>query len=181
MVRNNLSVACADHAAFVEAVERVKEMGFDPRKIVFVDAVKVVVGTSKEVWEKRLEVYERWGWDSEMCVLAFKRYPHCMLMSEEKVMRTMRFLVQDMGWSAEDVLKTPGVLSPNLDKTIVPRCRVVKALKEKGLVKSDSCVSTFVLITEKVFLERYVSRFQKLVPGLMDLYRGNIDHVNVAL
>ncbi|TKY45635.1 Mitochodrial transcription termination factor-related [Spatholobus suberectus] len=178
MVCNNLGVASVEHTRFVEAAERVREMGFDPSKVVFVDAVKVVVGTSREVWEKRLEVYERWGWSGEMCLSAFRRYPQCMFMSEGKVMRTMRFLVKDMGWPSEDILRTPGVLSPNLEKTIMPRCHVVKALKSRRLIKSDSCISSFILITEKMFLDRYVTRFQERVPVLMDIYRGRIHHLS---
>ncbi|KAL2333871.1 hypothetical protein Fmac_015084 [Flemingia macrophylla] len=171
LVCNNLAVACAEHSKFVDAVEKVREMGFEPHKIAFIEAVKVVVGTSKEAWEKRMEVYERWGWSSEMCLSAFRRYPQCMQISEEKVMRTMRFLVKDIGWSAEDILRTPGVLSPNLEKTIMPRCYVVKALMSRGLIKSGTRISSFIIITEEKFLERYVARFQKRVPLLMDIYR----------
>ncbi|KAG4935693.1 hypothetical protein AAZX31_18G107200 [Glycine max] len=181
LVCNHLGVVCVEHTKFVEAVEKVVKFGFDPMKTMFVEAVKVVVGTSKEAWEKRVEVYERWGWSNEMCLCAFRRYPQCMLMSEDKVMRTMRFLVKDMGWPAEDIFRTPGVLSPNLEKTIMPRSRVMKVLKERGLVKSDSRLSSAILITEKLFLEKFVGRFQDRVPGLMEVYKGHVDHLDSVL
>lgn len=63
----------------------------------------------------------------------------------------------------------------------MPRSRVMKVLKERGLVKSDSRLSSAILITEKLFLEKFVGRFQDRVPGLMEVYKGHVDHLDSVL
>ena len=173
------NAACTRHSRFVEAVKKAKEMGFDPSKSLFVVAVQVFVKMTEELWESRLEIFEKCGWSKDITLLAFKRYPLCMLMSENKVMRTMRFLVKDMGWPSEDIARTPGVLSPNLENTIMPRCNVVKVLKSKGLIKNDLSIGTFIMISEKNFLKRYVTQFQENVPLLMQIYKGQTEYLDI--
>jgi mTERF domain-containing protein len=87
-------------------------------------------------------------------------------------MKTMNFLVKDMGLTPEDIATSPGILNRNLEKTIMPRCAVVNILKSRGLIKSDLLIGTFIIVTEKKFLERYVTRYQKDLPLLLDAYKG---------
>jgi mTERF domain-containing protein len=87
-------------------------------------------------------------------------------------MKTMNFLVKDMGLTPEDIARRPGILNRNLEKTIMPRCAVVKILKSRGLIKSDLLIGSFIIVTEKKFFERYVTRYQKDLPLLLDAYKG---------
>ncbi|KAK7304971.1 hypothetical protein VNO77_42868 [Canavalia gladiata] len=79
------SAAYAKHSKFVEAVKAVEEVGFNPLKIIFVMAVQVLVTRSKAVWDSRFEVYERWGWNREMVLQAFRKFPNFMKLSEKMV------------------------------------------------------------------------------------------------
>ena len=60
---------------FKEVLEEVKEMGFDPSKIYFVVAVKVIRGQSKSTWKRKVEAYKGWGWSEEEIRLAFSKSP----------------------------------------------------------------------------------------------------------
>jgi mTERF domain-containing protein len=172
LVCNFPKVAFTKHSRFVEAVNFVKEMGFDPLKSNFVLALQGIVKMDKETWESKLKIFERWGWSKDIYVLAFQRYPQYILISEKKITKTMNFLVKDMGLTPEDIATSPGILNRNLEKTIMPRCAVVNILKSRGLIKSDLLIGTFIIVTEKKFLERYVTRYQKDLPLLLDAYKG---------
>jgi mTERF domain-containing protein len=172
LVSNFPNVAFSDHSRFVEAVNLVKEMGFDPLKSNFVMALNTIVLMDKETWESKLKNFERWGWSKDICLLAFQKYPQFMMVSEKKITKIMNFLVNDMGLTPEDIARMPGILMCSFEKTIVPRCEVINILKSRGLIKSDLLIGSFIIITEKIFLARYVTRFQKDLPLLLDVYKG---------
>uniref|UniRef100_A0A7N2REL7 Uncharacterized protein n=1 Tax=Quercus lobata TaxID=97700 RepID=A0A7N2REL7_QUELO len=168
-------IAFSNHSKFVEAVLEVKEMGFDPLKTVFVLAVQVVLKMSKEKLESKLELYKRWGWSKDVALLAFKRNPSCMALSEEKITKAMDFLVNKMGWPSAHIAKNPTILFLSLEKRIIPRCSVIQILLAKGLVKKDLGPARFIIPSERSFLERFVIKFQDDVPQLLNVYQGKKD------
>ncbi|CAJ2639634.1 unnamed protein product [Trifolium pratense] len=172
MVTNFPNGAFAKHSRFVEAVNLVKEMGFDPLKSNFVLAVPVIARMNKETWELKLKIFERWGWSKDICLLVFQKYPRCMATSAKKIQKVMSFLVNDMGFTPYDIARCPSVFNRSLEKTIVPRCTVIKILMSKGLIKSSLSINTFIMIREKTFSERYLAAFQKDLPLLLDAYKG---------
>ncbi|XP_058784358.1 uncharacterized protein LOC131659142 [Vicia villosa] len=165
------SVAFHKHSVFVEAVNSVVEMEFNPLQLNFVLALRVIVSMDKENWESKFKIYAKWGWSREVCLLAFRKRPQCILMSEKGINKTMNFLVNDAGLTPEAIAKFPVILSRNLEKVLVPRFAVVKILKSKGLKKRGLSLGSFTLISEKKFLEKYVTPFQKDLPLLLDAYK----------
>ncbi|CAL0300031.1 unnamed protein product [Lupinus luteus] len=172
LVTNFPSVVFMKHSRFNEAAEATKEMGFDPLKTNFVLALQVLAKMDKATWEAKLEAFQKWGWSRDICLVAFKKYPQYIIIGEKKMMKMLSFLVDNMGCSIEEIARCPWILNRNLEKTFIPRCAVVKVLKSRGLVKNDLHISTFLTLTEKKFLEKYVTRFQKYVPPLLDVYEG---------
>lgn len=126
-VTNYPRVALNKHTRFVEAVHKVKEMGVDPLKTVFVKAIQVVSIMRQPMQESKLELYKRWGWSRDVALLAFKRWPHCMLLSEEKI-TIFRSAV---------ISTNPIIILFNLEKRIIPRYLVIQSLLAKGLPKND--------------------------------------------
>ncbi|XP_062174814.1 uncharacterized protein LOC133879989 isoform X1 [Alnus glutinosa] len=173
-VSNYPSTASINHARFVEAAHQVTEMGFDPLKTVFVLAIQALLKMSKPKLESRLELYKRWGWSRDMALAAFKRHPNCMVVSEENITKTMDFLVNKSGWPSTDVAANPQVIILSLEKRIIPRWSVVQILLAKGLVKNNLALGTFLLPSERVFLEKFVSRFRDDVPQLLKVYQGKM-------
>jgi len=172
LVANFPSVTFMKHERFVEAVEKVREMGFDPLKTNFVMALKAFADMSEASWKSKLEALEKCGWSSDIFLLAFKKHPQFMVSSESKIFKIMSFLTKDVGLAPEDIARCPALLKCNLEKTVIPRFAVVKILKKRGLVKSDLKISTFIKISEKVFLEKYVTRFQSFEPLVLAAYKG---------
>ncbi|KAI4301364.1 hypothetical protein L6164_034651 [Bauhinia variegata] len=161
---------------FIKIVEEIKEMGFNPNKSTFVLAIHVLSGESnKSIWNRCFEVYQRWGWSDEVILSAFKKHPQCMILSENKIMKAMDFLVNKMGWPSEMIPRCPVVLFFSLEKRIKPRCSVVQVLLRKGLIKRTLSLSTVLLPDENRFLEKFVSKYDKEVPQLLSVYQKKID------
>jgi mTERF domain-containing protein len=171
LVTNFPSSAFSKHTKFVEAVHQVMEMGFDPMKTAFVEAIQVLLKMSKPKLESKLEHYKRWGWSKDMALAVFKRCPNCMLSSEEKMTKTMDFLVNKIGWPPKHIVTNAVVIKLSLEKRIIPRWSVVQILLAKGLVKNNLALGTFLKPTERKFLEHFVIRFQDDVPELLNVYQ----------
>ncbi|KAL0301373.1 UNVERIFIED_CONTAM: hypothetical protein Sradi_6414100 [Sesamum radiatum] len=161
-------------------VDRVIELGFDTTKVQFVAAMETLFGMSKSTWEHKKEVYQRWGWSESDILKAFSVHPKCMSLSEKKIMSVMEFLVNEMSFQPLDIANYPVVICYNLEKRIKPRCRVAKALLLKKLTKKSYRLGSLMLISERLFLDRYVTKYQGKIP-LLDIYHGNLSLDDLGL
>ncbi|KAK4775572.1 hypothetical protein SAY87_023533 [Trapa incisa] len=161
-----------NHNDFVETVGKVVEMGFDPQKSVFVLAVHVVSGKgNRSTMERCKEVYSKWGWSEDDIAIAFRKHPNCMILSERNINRTMEYLVKEMEWPARRIAHCPAILFFSLERRIIPRWAVIKVLLNRGLLKKDFSLSTFLLPPEERFLDKFVVGYTDEVPELMSVYR----------
>ncbi|XWS31678.1 hypothetical protein CRYUN_Cryun23aG0096600 [Craigia yunnanensis] len=163
------------HEDFCGIVREVKEMGFEPRKSTFVLAVHALSGKgNNSIWEKCFEVYKRWGWSKDDILTAFRKHPHSMMLSEKKIMKSMDYFVNKMGWPSRVIAQCPVILFFSLEKRIIPRCSVFQILLSKGLIKKDFSLATVLLPVEKRFLERFVIKYQEEAPELLSVYQGKV-------
>ncbi|KAJ9178534.1 hypothetical protein P3X46_010412 [Hevea brasiliensis] len=165
------SLMCQEVGKFAEGVKKVMKLGFDPSKFIFVEAVLVFHTMTKKTWERKIEVYRRLGWSEDEIWLIFRKRPKCMSLSEKNVMGTMDFLVGKMGWQPAAVARLPIVLCYSLERRIMPRCSVIRVLLLKGLIKADVCLHSVLKLSEELFLERFVIKYQVHVPQLLDIYQ----------
>jgi mTERF domain-containing protein len=149
--------------------ETVREMGCDPLKPHFATAVMVMGLLSKSGWERRLGVYKSWGWSEEDVLAAFIKEPWCMMTSDDKIMAVMDFLVNNMDCEPSFIVKNPYLLKPGLKTTFIPRASVVHFLLSKQLIETKPNLVTLFLCSEKMFLEKFVYRFEE-APQLLKLY-----------
>lgn len=82
---------------FSQLVAEVEQWGFDPQKSSFVLAMNALC-RKETTWKRCHQAYRRWGWSDNDIVAAFKMDPLCMILSEKKIMATMDFFVNKMGW-----------------------------------------------------------------------------------
>lgn len=113
------------------------------------------------------------GFSGEESVSMVKCFPTCVGLSEENVKRKVEFLVGEMGWELKDVVGIPPVLGYSLEKRMVPRCGVVRALVERGVMSGIPPMSSVLACSDKVFLNRFVLKHGNLVPELMDIFGGD--------
>ncbi|XP_031260285.1 uncharacterized protein LOC116118434 [Pistacia vera] len=157
---------------FDKNVKKVIEMGFDPQKCGFIHAMKVFASMTESTLEQKFDLFRRWGWSDEDIMLVFRKYPICMNASEIKIMNVMDFLVNNMGWQSTDIALSPDVFLMSLEKRVIPRCLVIKFLQSKGLVKKNLSLCACVHPVEKVFLDRFVTKYLDQVPELINIYQS---------
>lgn len=156
---------------FRECVERVKRMGFNPQTLAFVEGVNAMAILSTTTWNRRMEMYKKRGWSDEEFLAAFKRRPQCMLTPESKIIEVFNLLVGKMGYDSSDLARRPKIITLSMAKTISPRCSVFQVLLSKGLVKNKLSPGYWLDRPEKHFLERFVKRYKKEAPELLNLYQ----------
>ncbi|CAL1403545.1 unnamed protein product [Linum trigynum] len=172
------NVAFKVHSDFAERVDLAKQFGFDPSRSNFVGAIRVFSCVKKSTLEKRLEVYGRWGWSKDLTFLAFKRYPQCMCASEEKIMQTMDFLVNKLGWESEAAARWPIIFGLSFEKRLVPRCSVVQLLRLRGLIADIPGLGFFLSPAEDRFKDKFVVAYPDVKDELLDMYEGRVNVVD---
>ncbi|KAF5178517.1 Mitochondrial transcription termination factor family protein [Thalictrum thalictroides] len=160
------------NSRFSETVKEIMRMGLDPSKGSFVTAIGVLSSLSKSSWEAKLEIYKRWGWSEDEVLSIFRKQPICMKSSEKKIMCIMKLLVTKMGYDKCQCLQNPVILMLSYKKRILPRCSVIKVLISNGLVEKDRSLGTMLYMSEKDFLQKYVTNFVEKNPDLLNVYQG---------
>lgn len=148
-------------------------MGFKSSKMVFVTALQVLVLITEATRNRKVEVYRQWGWSETEFRAAFRSNPVIMTLSEMKITNAMEFFVNKMGMDSADIARNPTILTLSLEKRIIPRCSVTKILLLKGLIK-DLSLRTYLLPTEKHFLDKFVTKYEEDAPELMSVYQGKM-------
>ncbi|ESQ49508.1 hypothetical protein EUTSA_v10022427mg [Eutrema salsugineum] len=123
-----------------------------------------------------VETFLGLGFSGDEVVAMVKCFPTCFGLSAETVKKKTEFLVKEMNWSLKDVAAIPPVLGYSLEKRIVPRCNVIKALLSKGLIrggKRNLPMSSVLTSSNKVFVNRFVMKHGNLVPELMAIFTGD--------
>ncbi|KAL1213273.1 Transcription termination factor MTERF2 [Cardamine amara subsp. amara] len=136
------------------------------------------IGASEQKIANSIETFIGLGFTRDEFVIIVKRYPICIGLSAESVKKKTEFLVKKMNWPLKNVVSTPAVLGYSMEKRIVPRCNVIKALLSKGLIERKLPPMSSVLVcTDEAFLDRYVRNHddKELGTELMAIFtRGRV-------
>uniref|UniRef100_A0A2P2K4K7 Uncharacterized protein LOC105628384 n=1 Tax=Rhizophora mucronata TaxID=61149 RepID=A0A2P2K4K7_RHIMU len=163
------SVFFSDLRKFEEKTKKVIDMGFSLTKMKFVLALGALVCQSESKWDHKIEVYQRWGWSEDDVLLAYKKEPICMLLSEKKITGAMEFFISKMNLKSSVIAAHPDLLFYSLKKRIIPRFSVIKILRSKKVLKRDLSATTLLKMTERHFLDNYVIKYQDHLPQLSDV------------
>ncbi|KAL5157515.1 hypothetical protein HKD37_15G042220 [Glycine soja] len=163
----------ANAPTFQDAVREVMELGFRPNKTLFLVALRAKL-VRKSLWERKVEVYRKWGWSEEILLSTFLRNPWCMLVSEKKIEAMMEFFITHLGLDSLCFAKHPVLIALSLEKRVVPRASVLQFLLAKGLLKDVNWASAFI-VTDKIFLQKFVVSYEKEADQLLKLYEEKRD------
>ncbi|URE39863.1 ARF [Musa troglodytarum] len=84
----------------------------------------------------------------------------------------MEFFAEKLRWEPEYVCMSPVVLLFSLEKTILPRCRVLALLKPKGLFKGK-IMATHLMMVKSKFLKKYVIDHRDELPEILYVLKGS--------
>ncbi|KAL5708803.1 hypothetical protein ACHQM5_019560 [Ranunculus cassubicifolius] len=157
---------------FSEDVEEVMKMKFDPSRQVFLAAIQVLSAMSRSSLDAKFCLYKSWGWSEDQVQCAFRKQPFCMSLSEENIKSTMDYFVNKLGYAPSSIAEQPSVLLYSCEKRIIPRCSAMQILIKNGKVAQSIALGSLLQMPEDVFLEKYISRFEKEVPELLRAYKG---------
>ncbi|KAG5227760.1 hypothetical protein OIU77_022432 [Salix suchowensis] len=153
------------------AINAVKNLGLEPKAPMFIYALRSMLSMNEFTWKKKIEVMKSFGWTEEEILQAFKRYPFQLSSSEEKIRRSMDFLLNTLKMEKQAIIACPKFLMYSTEKRLRPRYDVLKILNSKKLIEIGKKMN-YLLVTEKRFLENYVIKFANEVPGLLEVYMG---------
>ena len=154
----------------IKSLDEVKALGFDPSVTTFGVALIAKKGISKNLWDKKVDVYKKWGWSDEAVIRAFRRRPELLLISIDKINLVMSFWVNQMCWDSLALAKYPLMFGYSLHKRIIPRASVLQFLLMKGLREKNASLVTPFRYSEKLFLKKFVFRFKEESDYLLKLY-----------
>nr|GMD77765.1 Transcription termination factor like [Ipomoea batatas] len=162
-----------DRDKFRKLVEKVKELEVDRKHVSFVIVLKAM-RMGRLTWEKKMEIFKNAGMSEDEVLESFRKYPWLMMISQEKLLRLLDFLINKMGLESSILLRRPQLSSFSLEKRIIPRCVVYQALVERGLVKEDDSLLLHILnATEHKFLQKFVKCHGELAPTLLKIYQNS--------
>uniref|UniRef100_A0A7N0TUM5 Uncharacterized protein n=1 Tax=Kalanchoe fedtschenkoi TaxID=63787 RepID=A0A7N0TUM5_KALFE len=155
---------------FKAVADKAVAMGFDMQKYSFGDALRSFIAITEDNWNRKAESFKKWGWSDSEFLMAFKKQPKIMLVSEKKIEEIMNLLVNGMGVEAPAVARLPYVLLYSLEKRIVPRCSVIQRLLSKCLMEKKDCNVLYdLMMSEKQFLESYLKKHEEILTELVDV------------
>lgn len=156
----------------VAAIESIKTLGLKPSSPIFIRALRVVVSLSDDTWKRKCNVLKSFGLSEEQITLTFTRDPFYMFCSEDKIKRAMNFFINTVQVKPAVIVSYPILLMLGLETRIHPRYNVMKALESKKLIRHEKVV--WALISERLFLKDYVTKYLDQIPGLMEIYKSPV-------
>ncbi|XP_076907165.1 uncharacterized protein LOC143563529 [Bidens hawaiensis] len=161
---------------FRKVVKDVMDLGFDPSKTRFLWAIHAIRAMSKSTWDKKVEIYMKWGWSKDEIFIAFEKYSGCMIASTDKISRILDFLVNTMGWKPSYIVKWPIVMCFSLEKRVIPRCLVYQYLGEKGVIEENEGFNftKWLMYSETKFLKWVVKKYEEEASEILIVYRKHL-------
>uniref|UniRef100_A0A5B6ZC02 Mitochondrial transcription termination factor family protein n=1 Tax=Davidia involucrata TaxID=16924 RepID=A0A5B6ZC02_DAVIN len=159
---------------FNKIVREVTKLGFDPKKVLFVLAMRSMPFMRNTCWEEKLEVFSSFGLSRDEILLAFKLQPMCALCSKKKIREMMDFFVNKLHFKPSMISRHPNLLLLSLEKRIIPRCSVLQLLMLNNMIEGKSLLRIFKM-THKDFVQKFVIKYQHMVPEVVKAHSGELD------
>ncbi|XP_057252233.1 transcription termination factor MTERF4, chloroplastic-like [Beta vulgaris subsp. vulgaris] len=148
---------------FKDVLIRVEEkLGIPRDSLMFLHGLSLLASFTEELIESKFGVFESFGWMRSDVVALIRRNPYCLALSEARVRRSLEFLMNELGYERDYLVSHCALLNYSLEKRIMPRNKILLALKEKGLIKMDYSLYSSLLLNETQFLKRFVLPFEEI-------------------
>uniref|UniRef100_A0A6N2M6U3 Uncharacterized protein n=1 Tax=Salix viminalis TaxID=40686 RepID=A0A6N2M6U3_SALVM len=160
------------HNSMVNAVDDLKNLGFDTKAPVFLEAVRVRIHMSESIWREKIEVMKSLGWSEEEIFSAFKRDPNFLKSPVEKIRVATDFFVNTLNLGRQIFSEDPEFFTLKIDKSCRMRYDVFKLLESEKLIEGDVKIEEVIKMRDKEFLVKYVKKYVDNVPGLWEIFNG---------
>jgi len=159
----------------LESFKQAEDLGCQKGSKMFASVMRSILGTGKEQLERRLQCLSSCFSEKQVLEL-LRRWPLILGYSEENVKHHVDFLVKSVGFPSDYLVKYPAMFGYSLEKRIIPRYRVMEALKSVQVLKTELICPHIYSLTEKRFWEKYVNKNADSAI-LRDIYHsGKVDY-----
>ncbi|KAL4197414.1 hypothetical protein AMTRI_Chr04g251010 [Amborella trichopoda] len=162
-----------------QITEKVKELGIDPGSKMYRHVLGIMSSMSNGTWQRKIEFFKTFGWSEEDILTAFRKLPVVVALSVEKLQKAMAYLVKELKFDKNYLVLHPHLLTFSLEGRVIPRHNLLTVLRSRKLLKMDVSLSTVCLLSEKVFLERYVLRFGGESENLLKIYKESKENSRI--
>ncbi|XP_003570800.1 uncharacterized protein LOC100833278 [Brachypodium distachyon] len=109
-------------------------------------------------------------WSDTEASLAVCKAPLVLWISKDLLQRKSEFLILEVGLEPAYIARRPVLLSYSLEGRLRPRYYVVKFLEENGLLDRGRDYYSKVMISEKVFMEKFICPHKVAAPHIAEDY-----------
>lgn len=144
------------------------DFGISRQSKMFYHGVAVLSSISDSKIRQKFEVFRSLGLSDATIYRIAGRFPYILLSSQDKILRTWKFLVEELEYPPEYLISTPCTLNFSFEKRVKPRSEVIKVLKEKKLLEKLS-LRAFRL-PDSQFIEAYLLPYKDHIPDVYDSF-----------
>jgi mTERF domain-containing protein len=155
-----------------DALLHIAKFGVSQDSRMFLYALVAFTVQSPEKLTDKIQVLESLGWSKGDLLLAVKKMPGILTVSEERLQRNMHFLTKVAGLDISYIAQRPVLLKYSLERRLFPRYCLLKLLRAKGLLDLQFDYHAASL-SEKKFLGKFVHPYKDSLPGLADVYASS--------
>ncbi|XP_064985892.1 transcription termination factor MTERF15, mitochondrial-like isoform X1 [Musa acuminata AAA Group] len=152
-------------------VARADELGTPRLSRMFVWTLDVLQMLSKETFEAKAELMRSFGWSELEFSSAVRKAPTFVCISLDMLRRKVEFFINVVGYTPSFIASHPNLLLSSLQKTVIPRFRVLEMLNTKGLWTRRGTFLSYVKLSNTKFMEKIVLPYKEKVPELLDILR----------
>ncbi|XP_074560250.1 transcription termination factor MTERF8, chloroplastic-like [Curcuma longa] len=170
----------AQKADFLKSlIRRAEDLGVPRTSGMFLCTLRALVTVSPEKFNMQMELFRSFGWSDDDFVAAFQKCPTFPLKSSMTLQRTMEFLINEAGYASSYIAIRPILLLMSLERRLIPRHRILATLKSRGHCESDYKATTYMMLSEAKFVEKYIILYKDRYPDLSELY-ASLKHTNAS-
>lgn len=174
ILKNEPRLVYMSEAKLKSLITRATELGFIMGSRMLVYGVFTCYSNSAETLSRKYEVLQSFGFSKCQCTKMLLKSPHLFKSSEVRLRRGIEFFLNTVMLDKSMIVDWPQYLVFSMEKRVLPRYRVFKILKSRGLVEKLPRISSLLTHTEKKFMEKYVLRFEEDAKELMLAYEGHL-------
>ncbi|XP_029121567.1 transcription termination factor MTERF15, mitochondrial [Elaeis guineensis] len=169
LLRKNPELVMLKADKFRATVERVEDLGIPGSSGMFPWALWAVCNLSKTMFKTKLDLMKSFGWSEEQFLCAFHRNPMFLTFSEKTLRDKMDFFLKEAECDPSFLALRAELLTYSVEKRLIPRHRVLMALKLRGFCTREYKFSNIIVWPEKKFLEKFIIPYEDKVPGLREM------------
>ncbi|XP_037444949.1 transcription termination factor MTERF8, chloroplastic-like [Triticum dicoccoides] len=153
------------------AVACIDSLGVHRGSPMFRHALQAVAFLSEEKITTKVEHLKKaFRWSDAEVGIAVSKAPTVLTRSENLLQSKSDFLISEVGLEPAYIAHRPIMLTYSLEGRLRPRYYVVRFLKENGLLDHDRDYYAAVMISEKVFVEKFICPHKDAAPHLAEDY-----------